>query len=122
MTPENQVLQAFRALALARAQELETERDGGHLPPLVRIVQTCCACPSQWDAWDAAGQYYYLRYRCGRGTVETAASEEDYEDQKTAAPVLVANFNHGDPLDGEISLAEFLRRAGMRLAEGAVVR
>ncbi len=121
MPSRDQTLEAYRAMARARAQELETERDGSHLPALVRVVQTCCACPSQWDAWDAAGQYYYLRYRYGRGTVETAASAEGYGDPK-APPVLVANFNHGDPLDGEISLAEFLHRAGMRLAEGAKVR
>ena len=33
----------------------------GTIPPLVRVVETCHACPSQWDAWDAACRYYYLR-------------------------------------------------------------
>lgn len=112
----------FRAVALARAKHLETERDGSHLPPLVRVVQTCSGCLSQWNAWDAGGQYYYLRYRSGRGTVETAASEEDYLDQTTPPAVLVANFNHGGSFDSDICLEEFLQRAGMRLAEGADVR
>lgn len=112
----------FRTWALRRAEHLDTERGGSHLPPLVRVVQTCWGCPSQWNAWDADGQYYYLRYRSGRGTIETAASEEDYLDRETPPPVLVANFNHGCGFDSDISLEEFLQRAGIRLAEGAVVR
>jgi hypothetical protein len=36
---------------------------------IVRAEQTCHACPSQWDAWDVAGQYWYLRYRHGIGTM-----------------------------------------------------
>lgn len=111
----------FRERALARATMLDTERDGNHLPPLIRVVQTCYACPSQWDAWDAAGQYYYLRYRSGRGTVETAASQEDYRNPD-APETLLANFNHGDHLDGSIGIDEFLERAGMRLAPDADVR
>jgi hypothetical protein len=79
---------------------------------LVRVHQTCMACPSQWDAWDANGQYYYLRYRYGRGTVETASSEQDYLEN--GPTVLVTEFIRGDQLDGEISLDEFLAKAGMR--------
>ncbi|GAA3267866.1 hypothetical protein [Streptomyces labedae] len=37
---------------------------------LVRVVRTCSAHPSQWDAWTAEGQYLYLRYRHGEGCVE----------------------------------------------------
>ena len=37
---------------------------------LVRIIQTCAAMPSQWDAWDLDGNYWYLRYRFSRGTAE----------------------------------------------------
>lgn len=82
---------------------------------LVRAVQTCAACPSQWDAWDADGQYYYLRYRYGHGTVETAPSPKAYEDPAYDAD-LVAEFQHGHPLEGEIGLDEFARRAGLTLA------
>lgn len=112
----------FRFASIARAEQLQTDRDGSQLPPLVRVVQTCRACPSQWDAWDETGQYYYLRYRGGRGTAETAASVADYGDLDTAAMASVANFNHGDPLDGSLSLHEFLTLAGMRLAPDASVR
>lgn len=91
------------------------------LPPLVRAVQTCRACPSQWDAWDADGQYYYLRYRGGRGSVESAASPADYVDLATEN-LTVAAFRHSGDLDGEISLDEFLQLAGMRLAKGVRVQ
>lgn len=43
---------------------------------LARIVQTCVACPSQWDAWDVDGNYWYLRYRSNIGTVERQPSED----------------------------------------------
>lgn len=28
-----------------------------------KIIQTCIACPSQWDMWDTDGVEYYVRYR-----------------------------------------------------------
>lgn len=37
---------------------------------LQRVVMTCPACPSQWDAWNIHGVQLYLRYRHGRGRVE----------------------------------------------------
>lgn len=83
------------------------------IPALVRAVQTCRACPSQWDAWDASGQYYYLRFRSGHGTVETAADAKDYVDIATPNTT-VASFTHGDRLDGLMDLEEFLAHAGIR--------
>lgn len=35
-----------------------------------KMVQTCWACPSQWDGWDKKGSYYYFRYRHGYLRVE----------------------------------------------------
>lgn len=32
---------------------------------LVRIEQTLDFCPSEWDAYDSDGDYYYIRYRYG---------------------------------------------------------
>lgn len=83
------------------------------IPALVRTVQTCPACPSQWDAWDADGQYYYLRFRSGMGSVETAESANAC---RSSGPLTqVADFRHGDHLDGSMGLDEFLAHAGMRL-------
>jgi hypothetical protein len=80
---------------------------------LKRVVQTCCACPSQWDAWDAEGRYYYLRYRSGIGTVTTD------HDSSTDEPV--ARFKHGSDLAGSIRLKDFLALAGLSLVPGAEV-
>ncbi|PNE37377.1 hypothetical protein AOB60_23965 [Streptomyces noursei] len=44
---------------------------------LARVVQTCGGCPSQWDAWTTKGQYPYLRYRHGEGTVEQPSTSAD---------------------------------------------
>lgn len=84
------------------------------LPALVRAVQTCRACPAQWDAWDATGQYYYLRFRSGLGSVETAESAKDYVKPGTPN-ALIASFEHGDGWDGSMGLDEFLAHAGMRM-------
>ncbi|WP_255369534.1 hypothetical protein [Kitasatospora sp. MBT63] len=37
---------------------------------LARVVLTSPTNPSQWDAWTGDGQYLYLRYRHGVGSVE----------------------------------------------------
>lgn len=52
------------------------------IPQLVRVIETCSACPSQWDAWDADGVYYYIRYRFGQLTVRIgdAGSEPIYSE------------------------------------------
>lgn len=72
---------------------------------LVRANQTCTACPSQWDARDADGRYWYLRFRHGRGTMG-----RDYLSDPLSFDV------DGDGPDGEISLGEFTRRIGVTYA------
>lgn len=81
---------------------------------IVRSVQTCTACPSQWDAWTDTGQYLYLRYRGGHGTADAYPNKDS--DQWTRVPSgETARFTHGDNLDGEISLPEFCFLAGLTL-------
>lgn len=90
--------------------------------PLVvaRAVRTCIAVPSQWNAWTAAGQYLYLRYRSGIGTVDTYDSSD--VDTWTHVPYgAVAFFDTGDRRDGEMDLPEFCERAGLQLADDAEV-
>jgi len=69
---------------------------------ITKAVQTCFACPSQWDAWDADGNYYYLRFRWGHGTVTDGTKQ-------------VAAFAGDDPYGGFIDLDEFCERAGITL-------
>jgi hypothetical protein len=81
---------------------------------LAKVVQTCWACPSQWNAWDAEGRYYYLRYRSGIGTVDTYPDPDP--DTWNEPPIgAAARFEHGDELDGQISLHDFLALAGLRI-------
>lgn len=82
---------------------------------LTRAVMTCSGCPSQWDAWDADGTRYYLRYRSGRGTVHRVSREESNGDIADLAEPVLAAFEHGDYLDGVIELNQFARLAGIEL-------
>lgn len=86
---------------------------------ITRAVQTCVVCPSQWDAWDDRGRYFYLRHRNGRGSVDTFASE-DPETWGAGAFGEVARF-HGQELpegaDDLEELAAFCGLAGITLAD-----
>ncbi len=87
---------------------------------LARVVETCAAVPSQWNAWTVDGQYLYLRYRSGIGTVD-AYGTEDSEQWTRIPDGAVAYFDTGDRLDGEMTLPEFCQRAGLHLAAEAEV-
>ena len=76
---------------------------------LGRVVQTCWACPSQWDAWTIDGQYLYLRYRWGVGTVD----DENHTE--------LIRFATGDELGGCMDIDEFLTRSGLLLSDRAEV-
>jgi hypothetical protein len=99
---------------------------------LVKAVQTAIACPSQWDAWDAHGNYYYLRYRHGYGEMRqytdddwVGAPSRDDVPEDTPGWIYLANtkylgeiahFEYGHPLDGSITLEKFAELAGIALA------
>ena len=82
---------------------------------IVRAVQTCTACPSQWDAWDMDGNYWYLRYRHGHGTAERQPSPDP--GTWTDDPPMLS-FECGDRLSGFMELSEFCDRVGLNLATG----
>ena len=82
---------------------------------ITRAVQTCGACPSQWDAWDVDGDYYYLRYRSGCGSVTRFANEHFWQDPAQRGEP-VTSFTFGGWLDGCISLEKFAELAGITLA------
>lgn len=79
---------------------------------IVQATQTCSAAPSQWDAWTDTGQYLYLRYRHGVGTVNAFDSPDPSRWPRTPPEIL---FHHGHPLDGYITLTEFAEHAGLTL-------
>lgn len=81
---------------------------------IVKAVKTCSSCPAQWDAWTDTGQYLYLRYRFGAGTVD------DYPDNQsgtwTQPPTgRIAQFDTGRELHGWMTIDEFCARAGLGL-------
>ena len=77
---------------------------------LTKVVETCGGCPSQWDAWDANGTYYYLRFRFGHGTVDVG----EVGGQQVAA------FEYGDRLLGFLELEEFADLAGLDVSEAVL--
>ncbi|MGW0855414.1 hypothetical protein [Streptomyces sp. NPDC002690] len=86
---------------------------------LARVVMTCQESPSQWDAWTTGGQYLYLRYRHGSGTVEQFPSE-DTDTWGDEGSWLWTDWEDGTP-SGCIELEDFLAMAGLRLAPGVEV-
>ncbi|WP_432130622.1 hypothetical protein [Streptomyces tendae] len=74
---------------------------------IARVVQTCFACPSQWDAWTIDGDYLYLRYRWGVGTIDDEHGTN------------ITRFTISDPYGGVIGLDEFARRTGLVILNGA---
>jgi hypothetical protein len=83
---------------------------------IVRAVQTCSAAPAQWDAWTASGQYLYLRYRHGIGTVEPHDSTNPRTWPTDVRPLIRFESDLGEGLF--IELAEFAELAGLTLADG----
>ena len=41
------------------------------------IIQTCCACPSQWEGKLKDGRMFYARYRHGHLTIELSKGVTD---------------------------------------------
>lgn len=81
---------------------------------LVRVEQTCFACPAQWDAWDADGSQYYLRYRHSFGSAERVRrGADEWLDGDRREPV--GEFETDEDDGGVISLEEFCERAGLEL-------
>nr|QIZ02316.1 hypothetical protein HEP87_54470 [Streptomyces sp. S1D4-11] len=86
---------------------------------LARVVRTSGGFPSQWDAWTTGGQYLYLRYRHGEGTVEQHSSE-DIDTWDGEASRLWTKWDDGTG-GGHIELTDFLALAGLRLASAAEI-
>lgn len=81
---------------------------------IVKAHQTSWACPSQWDAYDAEGNYWYLRFRHGYGTATTypQSSVDTWDNRSPRFEFDAAE----DGLDGVIDLQDFCDRAGIELA------
>ncbi|MGW4890825.1 hypothetical protein ACWEQL_00935 [Kitasatospora sp. NPDC004240] len=114
---------------LALVDDLVIAEEGEHLGAveahlredviLAKVVRTRSGCPAQWDAWTTGGQYLYLRYRHGEGSVEQHPGEDidtwDGEESR-----LWTRWDDGTD-DGVIELDDFLALAGLRLAPDAEI-
>lgn len=78
---------------------------------LATAIRTCIACPSQWDAQDDEGQYWYLRFRHGKGTAERQPSPDVKTWTTRKAEFYFTTREH----DGYIELNEFCRLAGIEI-------
>ncbi|MFB7330986.1 hypothetical protein [Streptomyces adustus] len=89
---------------------------------LERVVQTCAAFPSQWDAWTTEGAYLFLHYRHGEGCVERHPGPDvDTPDSwNQGLSEVLTQWDDGTG-HGVISLEAFLAAAGLALAPGASV-
>ncbi|MGW1319070.1 hypothetical protein [Streptomyces sp. NPDC002426] len=87
---------------------------------LAQVVRTCLASASQWDAWTTDGQYLYLRYRHGEGSVDQHPSEDTDTWDVGDGSRLLSLWDDGTD-GGEIALPDFLAAAGLRLAPDAEV-
>ena len=45
---------------------------------IVKMIETCGGCPSQWDGWDDEGAYYYFRYRWGYLRIDKSPTQEKW--------------------------------------------
>lgn len=82
---------------------------------IVKAVQTCFGCPSQWDAWTDEGYYVYLRFRWGHGTASLYYGGDADDVDLWQGPDEFLDFRTDHPLDGVISLLDFCERAGIEL-------
>jgi hypothetical protein len=71
---------------------------------IINLVQTCPACPSQWDAQTEDGQYVYIRYRWD--TLTVSIDEQPY---------LHKDAVYDDPLRGVMSTEEMLQYTGLEM-------
>lgn len=77
---------------------------------LAKLVKTLSACPSQWDGWDADGNYYYVRYRHGWLYVEKSPNYDawwDHEHERIYDEIIT------DEDDGVMSTKEMLQYTGL---------
>lgn len=78
------------------------------------VVQTCTACPSQWEARTADGRPVYIRYRHGYLSVRVGPVGGDVWSAVRAEEWFGDQLVDED--DGWISLDEVCRIAGLQVA------
>lgn len=78
------------------------------LPKVTQLVQTCGACPAQWEARTHGGKYIYIRYRYGCLAVGIGTSLMGAVDNTFNTDALFGEQIGGE-YDGSIGLSEVIR-------------
>lgn len=81
---------------------------------LVRLTQTCGACPSQWDAMTDDGRQVYIRYRWGYLSVCVGEAGDADEYAGVRGKPFIGE-QHGDGMDGVMSTEELMEVCGSRI-------
>ena len=79
---------------------------------ITQIARTCNACPSQWEGYDAEGNYYYFRYRGGHLRVDAIPNQEDWVSpiqerfggERSSEQQTIFSEQIGDGFDGFMTL------------------
>lgn len=71
---------------------------------LTELVQTCTACPAQWEGKTDDGQYVYIRYRWGilRAGVGPTIHEAVMADSPSLEAVRKVAQKYGDSLPSDL--------------------
>ena len=79
------------------------------------IVQTCYACPSQWEGNLEDGRMFYVRYRWGGLTIELSNGPTDNISELFNDGKLIHSETLGDGFDGVLEeevLFEIMKSIG----------
>jgi hypothetical protein len=69
------------------------------------LVETCSACPSQWEGMTADNRKLYIRYRWGHLTVQIGLQDDPNENAAVCGEYIY-NESVGDDYDGFMTLDE----------------
>jgi len=79
---------------------------------IIKVTQTCTACPSQWDAVTDDNRIVYIRYRWGHLTISVGEPNDTDEWAGVNGRVIFAE-SIGDSFDGFMTytqLTEYTRK------------
>jgi len=71
------------------------------------IIQTCGACPSQWEGKLVDGRMFYARYRHGSLAIELSKDITD-DVYDAIGGELIYHETLGDPYDGVLDQSELI--------------
>ena len=74
---------------------------------VTNIVQTCGACPSQWEGKVEDGRMIYIRYRHGYLSIEASIHPSNDVDDAIGEDCILG-LQHGDNYDGVMDFEDLV--------------